>query len=152
MAHIHSNLDLLENYGSPGKNHSTARKVFKDLFNCPIPEAPEGKQLSKEEKKRFHALWPCGEHEAKKRLEKFCEDRIASYKKKRDIPSDNGTSSISVHLAAGTISARACVRRARDANKTKKLDGGNEGIVTWISEVAWRDFYRHVLVNWPYVW
>jgi len=39
---------------------------------------------------------------------------------------------------------------ARDVNSTKKLDGGIEGIRGWISEVAWRDFYRHVLVHWPY--
>jgi deoxyribodipyrimidine photo-lyase len=44
------------------------------------------------------------------------------------------------------------VRMARDVNSTKKLDGGINGIRSWISEVAWRDFYRHVLVHWPYVW
>jgi deoxyribodipyrimidine photo-lyase len=40
---------------------------------------------------------------------------------------------------------------ARDINSTKKLDGGNAGIMGWISEVAWRDFYKHVLAHWPYV-
>lgn len=152
VKHIHENLELLELHDPPGKNPPAARQKFKELFNCGIPDAPKGKQLSKEEKKRFEVLWPCGEHEASKRLDKFCEERIGGYRDRRNLPADNGTSSLSVHLASGTISARTCVHTARDRNTTKKLDGGSGGIVTWISEVAWRDFYRHVLVRWPYVW
>lgn len=152
VAHIHDNPDLLELFDPPTKNPGSARKVFKELFDCAIPDTPKNKLLNDEEKKRFRAYWPCGEHEAKLRMEKFCEQRIGKYHNKRNIPATNGTSSLSVHLSSGTISARTCVRTARDRNKTKRLDGGNEGIRVWISEVAWRDFYRHVLVNWPYVW
>ena len=152
VAHIHENLDLLELYEQPEKNPGSARKDYKKLFDVEIPEAPKSKRLGDEEKKRLRSLWPCGEHEAKKRLDKFCEERISNYQEKRNIPAEAATSSISVHLAAGTISARTCVRTARDRNKTKKLNGGNDGIQTWISEVAWRDFYKHVLVHWPYVW
>jgi deoxyribodipyrimidine photo-lyase len=152
VKHIHENLELLELQNPPSDNPTYARSRFKSLFNGNIPEAPKGKQLTDEEKKRFHSLWPCGEHEAKRRLDKFCEERIGSYRDRRNIPTDNGTSCLSVHLASGTISARTCVRTARDSNTTKKLDGGNGGIITWISEVAWRDFYRHVLVRWPHIW
>lgn len=152
VAHIHNNLDLLELFDSPEKNPATARTKFKHLFDSAIPTAPKGKMLNADERKRFHAMWPCGEHEARKRLEKFCDDRIGEYDDKRNIPSHPGTSNISVHLAAGTISARTCVRVARDRNKSKKLDGGLQGIQTWVSEVAWRDFYRHVMVRWPQVW
>ncbi|EMT61248.1 Deoxyribodipyrimidine photo-lyase [Fusarium odoratissimum] len=151
VAHIHENLDLLELYEPPEKNPSSARKDFAKLFDVEIPDAPKSKRLDGEEKERLRSLWPCGEHEAKKRLDKFCEEMIGNYQRKRNIPAEAGTSSISVHLASGTISARTCVRTARDRNKTKKLNGGNEGIQTWISEVAWRDFYKHVLVHWPYV-
>ncbi|KAF7559240.1 hypothetical protein G7046_g4920 [Stylonectria norvegica] len=151
VAHIHENLDLLELYEPPAKNPTTARSSYQKLFDIKIPDAPESKALTEEEKQRFHALWPCGEHEAKKRLEKFCEEKISGYKDRRNLPADNGTSCLSVHLASGTISSRTCVRTARDRNKTKKLNAGNDGIQTWISEVAWRDFYKHVLVNWPYV-
>lgn len=152
IAHIHDNLDLLELFEPPAKNPPSARKEYKKLFDVSIPEAPESKALTNEEKKRFHSLWPCGEHEAMARLNKFCEEMISNYHNRRNIPAENGTSNLSVHLASGTISSRTCVRIARDHNKTKKLNGGNEGIQKWISEVAWRDFYKHVLVNWPYVW
>lgn len=152
VAHIHTNLDLLEEFEPLVKNPASTRKTFGKLFGSTIPEAPAGKKLSSEDAKRYRCLWPAGEHEAHKRLDKFCEERIGSYGAKRNFPAENGTSSLSVHLASGTLSARACIRAARDHNSTKKLDGGSQGIQTWISEVAWRDFYKHVLVNWPYVW
>lgn len=152
VAHIHENLDLIELFETPEKNPSSARKTFKSLFDSSVPDAPESKALTDEEKKRFRSFWPAGEHAARERLDKFCEEAIGQYHNKRNIPSDNGTSCLSVHLSSGTISSRTVVRTARDRNKTKKLNGGVEGIQVWISEVAWRDFYKHVLVNWPFVW
>lgn len=152
MAHIHANLDLLEEYDRPTQNPGSTKKAFKKLFESRVPDPPASKKLAAEDAKRFRAFWPPGEHEAQKRLNKFCEERISGYGEKRNFPWENGTSSLSVHLASGTISARACIRAAREHNTTKKLDGGKQGIQTWISEVAWREFYKHVLVNWPYVW
>ncbi|KAI1453088.1 deoxyribodipyrimidine photo-lyase [Annulohypoxylon moriforme] len=151
VAHIHSNQELLSQFDLPSKNTPAAREKVAALFDCEIPENPENKRLPEEDAKRCHATWPAGEHEAMDRLDKFCEEKIAQYSKKRNFPSEAATSSISVHLAAGTLSARTAVRTARDRNKTKKLDAGVEGIQAWISEVAWRDFYKHVLVHWPYI-
>jgi deoxyribodipyrimidine photo-lyase len=152
IRHVHENLDLLELFDQPASNPQSARDNFEHLFNCQVPAAPEKKKLDGDEAERFQNLWPAGEHDAMKRLETFCENRIGSYHNNRNIPADDGTSSLSAYLACGTISARTCVRVARDHNRSKSLDGGHQGIQTWISEVAWRDFYRHVLVNWPYVW
>lgn len=152
VAHIHTNLELLEEAGAPANNPASVRKTFGKLFGSKIPMVPASKRLSAEDSKKYAAIWPAGEHEAHKRLDKFCQERIGSYGAKRNFPADNWTSSLSVHLASGTLSARACVRAARAHNSTNKLDGGSQGIQTWISEVGWRDFYKHVLVNWPYVW
>ncbi|KAI1843636.1 hypothetical protein JX265_007422 [Neoarthrinium moseri] len=151
VAHVHANPDLLNIYDPPAKNSPAQHAKVAPLFDCEIPDVPENKRLSDEDAKRLHAIWPAGEHEAMARLEKFCEEKIGQYHNRRNIPSEVGTSNISVHLAAGTLSARSAVRYARDRNKTKKLDAGLEGIKAWISEVAWRDFYKHVLVNWPYI-
>lgn len=151
VAHVHDNLELLEVLEPPGRNPEGTRELFGELFACEIPNSVEGKRLTPEEGKRFRALWPAGEHEALKRLVMFCEEKVGGYKENRNLPATAGTSSLSVHFAAGTLRARTAVRYARDRNNTKKLDGGNEGIQTWISEIAWRDFYKHVLVNWPYV-
>ncbi|OTA68477.1 DNA photolyase [Hypoxylon sp. EC38] len=151
VANIHANQELLTPFDPPAKNTPASREKVAALFDCEIPDPPENKRLSEKDAKRFHAIWPAGEHEAIDRLNKFCEEKIGQYSKRRNFPSEAATSSISVHLAAGTLSARTAVRTARDRNKTKKLDSGVEGIQTWISELAWRDFYKHVLVHWPYI-
>ncbi|KAI0015607.1 deoxyribodipyrimidine photo-lyase [Xylariomycetidae sp. FL0641] len=151
VAHVHANQSLLSVLEPPTQNPPDARDKVAALFDCEIPDVPSNKKLSEEDAKRLRPVWPAGEREAVDRLDKFCEEKIAQYSEKRNFPSEAATSSISVHLAAGTLSARTAVRTARDRNKTKKLDAGIEGIQAWISEIAWRDFYKHVLVNWPYI-
>ena len=151
IAHCHAHAQVLTLLEPPGPNPASARTKFQHLFDEEVPEAPENKRLTKEEKTRFKSLWREGEHEAVDRLTKFLDEKIRAYQDSRNFPDQNGTAMLSVHFAAGTLSARTAVRRARDAN-SKKLDGGNPGIACWISEVAWRDFYKHVLANWPYVW
>lgn len=151
VAHLHSRPALLDQKPSPFRNHESTRKEYPQLFDCSIPSAPPNKMLDRETKERLTALWPAGEHEAMDRLGKFLDERITSYKETRNFPAASSTASLSVHFSAGTLAARTAVRHARDANTTKKLDGGNEGIKGWISEVAWRDFYKHVLAHWPYV-
>lgn len=151
MAHIRESPDLLELCRRPSKNPNTARQQLRTLFECPLPEAPESKSLNDEEKRRFSALWPCGEHAAWDLLEQFFREKVAAYASDRNVPSANCSSSLSVYLASGTISARTCVRTAMEKDASGELDAG-KGIHSWISEVAWRDFYRHVLTNWPHVW
>jgi deoxyribodipyrimidine photo-lyase len=151
-AFINSHQAELDEYSRPGKNPVSAREQFKDLFECAIPDAPANKQLSAEEKKRFRSMWPPGEHEAAQRLEKFIGQRISKYSETRNIPAGSGTAVISVHLSSGTLAARTCIREARNANTSRSMDSGNPGIQCWISEIAWRDFYKHVLAHWPYVW
>lgn len=152
IAHLDENPEVLELLEPPLRNPESARTVFGHLINSDIPMTLRNKNLADEEAGRLGALWPAGEHEAKKRLDVFCEQRIEHYDKKRNLPAEAGTSSLSVHLASGTLSARTAVRAARDRNRSRELNAGSEGIQVWISEVAWRDFYRHVLVNWPYIW
>ena len=152
IAHVHENPHLLEESPKPGKNPQGARKKFKDIFDSEIPPAPKNKELSKEEKKRFEHLWPAGEHEALQRVGKFLKEKVNSYSEKRNFPAANSTAVVSVHHSAGTLAARTSVRMARDQNSSHKLDSGRSGITGWISEVAWRDFYKHVMTHWPYVW
>ena len=152
MKYIHEHPHQLDSYDLPSKNPSSARTQYKEIFESSIPDAPENRKLSAEEKKRFRSMWPPGEHEAHERLEKFIKQKAGAYKDQRNLPAADGTSMLSVHLSSGTLAARTIVRAARDANSSKKLDAGNLGIVCYISEVAWRDFYKHVLAGWPFVW
>ncbi|MDH3583970.1 MAG: deoxyribodipyrimidine photo-lyase [Phycisphaerae bacterium] len=95
-------------------------------------------------------LWPAGEKEAKRRLDRFIDRHAGDYHKDRDLPAVDGTSTLSPYLACGSISARQCLHAAMEANRGR-LDGGRKGLDTWISELIWREFYRHVLVGFPRV-
>ncbi|KAL9601811.1 MAG: hypothetical protein Q9219_002301 [cf. Caloplaca sp. 3 TL-2023] len=151
IAYIHQHPHQLNLFDSPLSNPSTTLSDFASIMSTPIPPAPSNKSLTEEEKHRFRSMWPPGEHEAHSRLDKFLKEKVQKYKETRNFPAANSTAILSVHFASGTLSARTAVARARAANTTSKLDGGNEGIKGWISELAWRDFYKHVLVHWPYV-
>ena len=151
VAYLHQHPYHLDLYEPPSSNPPHTRKDFALLFESPIPSAPENKSLTSEEKTRFRSLWPAGEHSATSRLTKFLSEKVSAYKDTRNFPAANSTAVLSVHFASGTLSARTAVRSARDANSTKLLDGGYPGVKGWISEVAWRDFYKHVLAHWPYV-
>ncbi|KAL8922705.1 MAG: hypothetical protein Q9208_005018 [Pyrenodesmia sp. 3 TL-2023] len=151
MAHIHQHPHQIDLFDPPAANPESCLQDYADIFAAPIPSAPANKSLTPEEKARFSTLWPPGEHEAHERLAKFLNEKVNRYKEGRNFPAANSTAVLSVHFASGTLSARTAVSRAQAANTTPRLDGGNEGIRGWISELAWRDFYKHVLVHWPYI-
>ena len=95
-------------------------------------------------------LWPAGETAARERLQAFIRDDLDDYHQARDIPSEPGTSQLSAYLNAGVLSPRQCLHAAVEANRGQ-LSGGSQGATTWITELLWREFYRHVLVGYPWV-
>jgi deoxyribodipyrimidine photo-lyase len=145
---------LLEPEAPLPRNPAGAREQLRELFaegERDLPAAPPGLRLSGERAARLAALWPAGEDAARERLRAFLGDGGAAgaYTQRRDFPGDEGaTARISVYLAAGTLAARTVVREAREASRR---EGARDGVMKWVSEVAWRDFYRHVLVAWPHV-
>ncbi|MGY2291400.1 deoxyribodipyrimidine photo-lyase [Pseudomonas sp. SDO528_S397] len=98
----------------------------------------------------LRALWPAGEDEARRRLEQFADAQISYYKNERDFPAKPGTSQLSAYLAAGVISPRQCLHAALQSNRGE-FDSGDEGAVTWVNELLWREFYKHILVGYPRV-
>lgn len=95
-------------------------------------------------------LWPAGEGEAARRLDDFAAQQIDFYQGARDFPAQPGTSQLSAYLAAGVISPRQCLHAALQANQGE-FDSGNIGVITWINELLWREFYKHILVGYPRV-
>ena len=88
--------------------------------------------------------WPAGEAAARNALEAFVADHIAGYHEQRDFPAVSGTSGLSHHLAVGTLS----VMQGLDAARRAAQDPGcADGAEHWIKELAWRDFYRHVIAQ-----
>lgn len=95
-------------------------------------------------------LWPAGETEARRRLDAFADAHIEYYKTERDFPAKPGTSQLSAYLAAGVISPRQCLHAALQSNQGE-FESGDVGAVTWINELLWREFYKHILVGYPRV-
>lgn len=98
----------------------------------------------------LHQLWPAGEQEAYARLTHFVEESLHDYEDQRDFPAIEGTSSLSPYLAVGAISPRQCVAAVLLANRGE-WDSGSQGAKCWLGEIIWREFYQHVVVDYPQV-
>ena len=118
-----------------------------DIASDAIPNAVAGFAATDPS---VQALWPAGEQAAQQRLQTFAEQAIDDYLDHRDIPALPGTSQLSAYLAAGVISVRQCLHAALAANQGE-FDSGKPGVVTWINELLWREFYKHILVGYPKV-
>ncbi len=118
-----------------------------DIASDAIPNAVAGFAATDPS---VQALWPAGEQAAQQRLQTFAEQAIDDYLDHRDIPALPGTSQLSAYLAAGVISVRQCLHAALAANQGE-FDSGKPGVVIWINELLWREFYKHILVGYPKV-
>jgi len=96
------------------------------------------------------ALWPAGEQEAYERLDLFIEKSLTQYQDKRDFPVIDGTSNLSPYFAIGSLSPRQAIAAVL-AYTHGEWEGGNAGANCWIGELIWREFYQHVVVDYPQV-
>ncbi len=90
--------------------------------------------------------WQPGETAARKQLKRFIDSGLCGYRQRRDYPALAATSVLSAALSAGTLSVTECWLAARPALQDP---GGREGAECWIGELAWRDFYRQIMANFP---
>lgn len=82
---------------------------------------------------------PAGETAARKAWKAFVEQRLADYADDRNRPDVDGISRMSAHLKFGTIHPRTM---AADLGRGK-------GPQAYLRELAFRDFYAHVVLEWP---
>ncbi|PCH41117.1 hypothetical protein WOLCODRAFT_99878 [Wolfiporia cocos MD-104 SS10] len=154
--------------------------LYGKLFDTPVPDKVEGFAfLDKDEEERIRTCWPAGEEAAQQMLDRFlhtmarssqmgavdplAEDptrnstkdtRVGKYKDARDRVDADTTSRLSPYLAAGVISARECIRATMElsTNKKQKIDASRDtGVGRWVQEIAWRDFYTHIVALFPRV-
>lgn len=85
------------------------------------------------------APFPEGEQEAKVRLEAFLA-RVDDYVELRDLPSEAATSTLSSDLHFGTLSARTVVTA---------VGTSTPGREAFLRQLAWRDWYAHLLAETP---
>ncbi len=93
-------------------------------------------------------LWPATEAAAHERVQQFCDEKIHRYLDTRDIPSINGTSTLSPYFASGLISSRRCLKIIQDSYREHSI-AGSWRLDPWLREIAWREFYRYLMLNFP---
>ncbi len=136
---------------NPCDNKDISEEVNKFIkAHSDIPTFIPGFELSKEHTEALKTMYPVGQEAALKRLADFIAKKAQQYQPDRDFPAIQGTSMLSPYLSAGILSPRECFKSAMKANGDR-LDSGNPGLVTWISELCWRDFYKNILVAFPRV-
>ena len=94
--------------------------------------------------------WPLANDYLNEQFEDFLDSQIHRYHIDRDIPSIKGTSSLSPFLAIGAVSARTLFRRLLQKIPNLIVEPDNDahkGAMTWLNELIWREFYRHLLFH-----
>lgn len=131
------------------------RRLQQSLPECvPAPKPRDGAPLKTTPIPAFDCpteafdedLFPAGEAAALKRLRHFATQPVIDYPAKRDLPALDATSRLSVYLSTGVLSPRQCLHRVLHEHPDA-LD--NSRAFTWLNELIWREFYRHLLVAYP---
>lgn len=94
------------------------------------------------------ADWPVAEADVLALMRNFCREKVYQYQQKRDYPAINATSKLAAYLAIGVISAAQCVARLQ-LEEQDSWQLKNSGAAVWLSELIWREFYKHILVAYP---
>ncbi|MBF7686904.1 deoxyribodipyrimidine photo-lyase [Acinetobacter rathckeae] len=95
-------------------------------------------------------LWPVGEPVAHEKLNDFLQHNVKQYQDTRDFPAIQGTSRISAYLNIGMISARQCLQALFQPYHGEFVLS-HKGDETWLTEILWREFYQHIMVDFPKV-
>ena len=124
--------------------------AFADQLGFDKPQCPVSLNLPEQEQAQ---LWPAGEAEAWRRLQHFLTEHAAEYDEWRDFPARSGTSTLSPYLALGVISIRQVLYALHAAAGTTSFGEliQSKGYGTWLNELIWREFYKHILLLFPKV-
>ncbi len=92
--------------------------------------------------------WPLANVVTQQVLPRFLQHKHANYHHDRDYPANKGTSGLSPYLAIGAISAKRVVSELLH-HYPALLHEGDQTQLSWLNELAWHDFYRHLVHHFP---
>ena len=117
---------------------------FPDTYPQTVALDSLGLLPEKQWHRKFDPYWVVSEAAAQERLEKFLSQAVEGYNQARDIPSEDGTSSLSPYLHWGLIGPRQVMHALK-----AKHDLGKEGPQVYAKEIYWREFAYNVLYHFP---
>ncbi len=99
----------------------------------------------------WHGPWVLepGAAAAQKQLAAFSDRAIFAYQEQRNFPSEPGTSCLSAALKFGTIGIRTVWAQTVALEPELRSDEARASLQTWRQELAWREFYQHVMLLFP---
>lgn len=138
-------------------------RVFTPFFRAwirhlqEVPNHPQALDLdtftadeSSDGNDRPSAKWPLADLMLADVLPQFIHHKIHDYQTSRDFPALKGTSGLSPYLATGAISPKRVLQQVL-AIYPDALHVEQPGVSSWLRELAWRDFYRHLLNTFPHL-
>jgi deoxyribodipyrimidine photo-lyase len=99
---------------------------------------------------------PAGTAAARDRLREFCDGDVFRYAEDRDYPAKDATARLSAHLKWGTVGIREVWHATEEAMERAEGDPDDDGsdgdgpseaasVRSFQRQLAWREFYAHVL-------
>lgn len=98
----------------------------------------------------LNSLPEIGEENAIAKLRDFTDTTVDRYGELRDFPGKPGTSQLSAYLVYGVLSPRQCIRRVM-LKFPNVLTEPKSGAFIYINELIWREFYKHLIVAFPFL-
>lgn len=92
--------------------------------------------------------WPLVSDVESVAIPQFFAEKFADYHTYRDIPSIKGTSGLSPYFAIGALSPRYVLRIILQRYPDILMEDKSNHF-TWLNELIWREFYRHLLFHFP---
>ena len=86
---------------------------------------------------------------ARERLDAFLGGAAHRYHVDRNLPAVAGTSRLSPYLRFGAVSVRECLRAGLTLAVAEP--GAGQGVMAWLNEIVWREFYHTILDAYPRV-
>lgn len=97
----------------------------------------------------LRATWKPGEAGAHRRLRALLDGPLADYPRQRDLPDRAGTSRLSPHLHFGELGPRQAWYAVRAWAAEQRGAGRVAAADSWLRQLAWREFARHLLFHFP---
>ncbi|WP_255149939.1 cryptochrome/photolyase family protein [Halorarius halobius] len=152
---LHEPGSILTNDGDPYQVYTYFWKKWRDREKADPHDAPSaiadvsGEELPTLEDLGFEEpdadVPAAGMDAARDRLESFCDGPIFEYADARDDVAEGATSRLSAHLRWGTVGVREVYAATEAAMADAPDDEARESVEEFQSQLAWREFYHHVL-------
>lgn len=98
--------------------------------------------------RRDSSAWAVGEKAAQQSLQRYIDEQVMNYAAERDFPSLDSTSRLSPYWELGILGPQAAARQLQSLSPEFPF-GLERGADVWLTELAWREFYQHLMQHIP---